>query len=307
MFFVLWITLPVLVWLIDGAIDSARSGGIRRLVPAFATGWWFGFGYFLAGLWWIGAAFLVEADRFGILLPVAVLALPAGLGLFWGLGTAIAQMLWRDGWQRIFALAAGLGLAEWLRGMAFTGFPWNEIGQALTAGEIMMQSVALFGTSGLNVLAVIIFAAPAVMAPAENGQRGFGLPILAIALMAGLALFGFVRLSGAPQAFEPDTRLRIVQPAIAQIDKWRPENSERIVKTHLDLSQPAGRPPLDFNTVLIWPEMALPFRPDGIRRCPGQDRPTATRRRHPGHRCGAGANGSRRGAKDLQFHHDCRR
>ncbi len=259
MFFVLWITFPVLVWLIDGAIDAARSGSIRRLVPAFVTGWWFGFGYFLAGLYWIGSAFLVEADRFGFLLPLAVIALPAGLGIFFGLGTALAQLLWRDGWQRIFALAAGLGAAEWLRGVVLTGFPWNEIGQALTAGEIMMQSVALFGVSGLNVLAVAIFAAPAVLAPAEDGRRSYGLPILAIAMMAGLALFGFTRLSSAPQAFEPDTRLRIVQPAIAQADKWQPANRDRIVQTHLDLSEPPGRPPLDFNTVLVWPEMALPF------------------------------------------------
>ncbi len=259
LFFVLWITLPVLVWLIDGAIDSAHSGTIRRLIPAFVTGWWFGFGYFLAGLWWIGSAFFVEADRFGILLPFAILGLPAILSLFWGVGAALAQIFWRDGWQRIFALAAGIGLAEWLRGILFTGFPWNEIGQALTAGEIMMQSVVLFGSNGLNVLAVIIFAAPAVLAPADDGRRSFGLPIVAVAMIGALALFGFVRLSGAPLEFEPDTKIRIVQPAIAQSDKWRPENRDRIVRTHLELSQPAGRPKLDANTVLVWPEMALPF------------------------------------------------
>ena len=70
----LWLTFPVLVWLIDGAVASSRSGRVRRLLPAFATGWWFGFGYFLAGLWWIGSAFLVEADKFGWLMPFAVIA-----------------------------------------------------------------------------------------------------------------------------------------------------------------------------------------------------------------------------------------
>src|SRR6185503_14264283 len=44
---VLWLTLPVLVWLIDGAVAETRSGRVRRLRPAFAIGWWFGFGYFL--------------------------------------------------------------------------------------------------------------------------------------------------------------------------------------------------------------------------------------------------------------------
>jgi apolipoprotein N-acyltransferase len=36
----------------------ARWGGIT---VAATTGWWFGFGYFLAGLYWVGYAFLVDA------------------------------------------------------------------------------------------------------------------------------------------------------------------------------------------------------------------------------------------------------
>src|SRR6202035_1380118 len=74
---VLAITFPIFVWLLDGT-GTGRSG----LTSAFASGWWFGFGYFLAGLYWIGMAFLVEADRFAWLLPVAVILLPAGLAAF---------------------------------------------------------------------------------------------------------------------------------------------------------------------------------------------------------------------------------
>ena len=108
------------------------SGRLRRLVPAFAAGWWFGFGYFLAGLWWVGSAFLVEADDFGWLMPFVVLGLPALLGALLGPGAAFAQLLWSEDWRRVFALAAGLGAAEWLRGHVLSGFPWNEIGYALT-------------------------------------------------------------------------------------------------------------------------------------------------------------------------------
>src|SRR5262245_11628197 len=81
---ILWITLPILVWLIDGAVAETRSGRVRRLRPAFMVGWWFGFGYFLAGLWWVGNAFLVQADEFAWLLPAVVLLLPAGLAILWG-------------------------------------------------------------------------------------------------------------------------------------------------------------------------------------------------------------------------------
>ena len=64
---------------------------------AFLTGWWFGFGYFLAGLYWVGYAFLVDAKTFGWLLPVAVTILPAGLAVFTGLGVALARVLWTPG------------------------------------------------------------------------------------------------------------------------------------------------------------------------------------------------------------------
>ena len=56
--------LTIAVWLIDGAHDRGESRPlIGSLRAAFGAGWWMGFGYFLAGLWWVGSAFLVEADQ----------------------------------------------------------------------------------------------------------------------------------------------------------------------------------------------------------------------------------------------------
>ena len=75
---VLFLTFPVMVWLIDGA-----GAGRWRGVPAAAVaGWWFGLGYFVPGLYWIGYAFLVDASTFAWLMPFAVLGLPAYLALF---------------------------------------------------------------------------------------------------------------------------------------------------------------------------------------------------------------------------------
>ncbi|MYZ47430.1 apolipoprotein N-acyltransferase [Rhizobiales bacterium L72] len=259
LFPVLWLTFPVLVWLIDGADSTSRSGAGRRFRPAFATGWWFGFGYFLAGLWWVGAAFLVDAEQFGWMMPFAVLALPAGLALFWGAAAAFARLLWSGSWTRVFALAAALGGAEWLRGNVLTGFPWNAVGYALTAGEPLMQSAALFGVPGLTVLAVAVFAAPAVLAPAAGrAGRNIVLPALSVLAVAALALSGMLRLAHADRAMVPDLSIRIMQPAIDQAQKWLPENRTSVVDTYLRLSQSEARP-LSAGTVLVWPESAFPF------------------------------------------------
>ncbi len=100
---VLWLTLPALVWLIDGAAWRAASDGqgvrwhARPAVAAAEIGWWWGFGYFLAGLYWIGEAFLVEAEVFAALMPLAVLLMPAGLALFYAAATALAAPFWKHG------------------------------------------------------------------------------------------------------------------------------------------------------------------------------------------------------------------
>jgi apolipoprotein N-acyltransferase len=255
----LWITFPTLVFLLDGAVAQGKSGRLRRLAPAFAAGWWFGFGYFLAGLWWVGAAFLVEADEFGWLMPFAVVALPAGLALFWGLGAACAQLFWSEDWRRIFALAAALGGAEWLRGHILGGFPWNAIGYTLTAGEILMQSAALFGVYGLGVLAVLVFAAPAALAGgASTRRRNVALPALGLAALAALGLHGAIRLAQADAAFLGDATVRIVQPALGQLQKWNPANRDDVLRTYYRLSAPEGSP-LGADTLLVWPESAFPF------------------------------------------------
>ena len=67
-----FLTFPFVVWLIDGA----AGGRLGRIGTAGIIGWWFGFGYFLAGLYWIGNSVLVDAPTFGWLLPFAILLPP---------------------------------------------------------------------------------------------------------------------------------------------------------------------------------------------------------------------------------------
>ena len=98
---VLFLTFPVMVWLIDGA----GAGRLRGVPAAAMAGWWFGLGYFVPGLYWIGYAFLVDASTFAWLMPFAVLGLPAYLALFTALGFALARLIWTKDASRVIALA----------------------------------------------------------------------------------------------------------------------------------------------------------------------------------------------------------
>src|SRR5262249_19580648 len=156
---------------------------------------WFGFGYFLAGLYWVGHAFLVDAKTFGWLLPFAVVALPAGMALFMAFGVALARLLWMRGPMRIVALAVALTITEWLRGHLFTGFPWNTFGYALTTPIALAQAASLIGIWGVTFIAVAAYASPAVLTddPADTRRRWLA-PALAVALIGGLAGYGLWRL-----------------------------------------------------------------------------------------------------------------
>ena len=304
---VLLITLALLVWLIDGSAEPAdatvapdvsdgRWGRSpidtvaaparidrRSLKKAALVGWFFGFGYFLFGMFWVGEAFLVEAEKFAWLLPAAVTLLPAGLALFFALATALARLMWWPGLSRIFVLASTIALTEGLRGHVFTGLPWNTLGYALTWPVTMMQSAGLVGIYGLTALAVMAFASPLVAladaarpdqgpdhsrdhSPDQAGSawrplRGVVLASIIIGLLWG---YGVWRLSGETGARVAGVKLRIVQPSVPQRDKWRPEKQREIFDLHVDLSRrnPEGvRDNLDGITHVIWPEAAMPFLP----------------------------------------------
>ena len=255
----LFFTFPILMWLVDGAAGG-RLGG---LPSAAIAGWWFGFGYFLAGLYWVGYAFLVDAKTFSWLLPFAVIALPAGMACYTGLGLALARMLWTRGPTRLIALAVALTAAEWLRGHLFSGFPWNVYGYALTGPLVLAQSAALIGIWGLTFIAVAVFASPAVFADDRPESRRPWLPMaLGLAILAALASYGAWRLGRTPTAFVDNVRLRIMQPNLQQDDKFNYSAKQRVMSHYLELSDRSTGPQstgVRDATHLIWPESAFPF------------------------------------------------
>src|SRR5262249_50936513 len=90
------------------------------------------------------------------------------------------------------------------------------------------------------------------VAAAAAGWGAAGVALVGVVAMgvAGLSTMSAVtEKSGGPL-------LRIVQPNVAQADKWRPENRERELGKLLDLSRRDG---FDKLAAVILPETAVPF------------------------------------------------
>ncbi len=256
---ILFLTFPTLIWLIDGAA-LGRWGGI---MVAGVTGWWFGFGYFVAGLYWIGFAFLVDAPTFGWMLPFAVLGLPAVLAVYTGLGTALARCLWTRGAARILALGIAMTMTEWLRGHLFTGFPWNTYGYALGSPLELAQTASVLGIWGLTFLAVVLFASPATLTDDRAETRRPWLPLVAsLSVLAGLGGWGAWRLHRTPTQLVDNVHLRIMQPNLQQDVRFNYADRHQVMDKYVALSDRASGPKslgVHDATHLIWPESPFPF------------------------------------------------
>ena len=256
---VLFLTFPVLVWLIDGA----GGGRLQGLPAAAMAGWWFGLGYFVPGLYWIGNAFLVDAPTFAWLMPFAVLGLPAYLALFLAFGFALARLIWSKDGSRVIALAASLTASEWLRGHVLTGFPWNGYGYALTEPLALAQTASLIGLWGLTFLSVSIFASPAVLIDGNSrGRRPWVAPAMALLLLVAMGIFGAVRLGLQPTTMVADVKLRIMQPNLQQDVRFNYAAKAEVMQKYLTLSDRASGPQstgVRDASILIWPESAFPF------------------------------------------------
>ena len=249
---VMFIALPVLVLVMDGALSGRR--GKARVAAGFAAGWWFGFGYFVFGLWWLGVAIWKDGAYWA--LPFAVLGFPAGLALFYGLAGALASFVWRAGPVRLIALGAAMVIAEWLRGHVATGFPWNAIAYTAMPVPLFMQAIRLTGLYVMGGFAVYIFASPVLLASPTGRRAGLALAVALVAIDVG---YGWHRMGVAEPAGGRTVNFRLVQPAFSA-DDWRTEEGRNAVfATLLELSsQPpaAGEARPD---VIIWPESVLPF------------------------------------------------
>ncbi|MHA1132791.1 MAG: apolipoprotein N-acyltransferase [Alphaproteobacteria bacterium] len=252
---VMFLSFGGLVWLLDDCAANDARGA--RLKCGGATGFWFGCGFFLAGLYWLAEAFLVEPTRHAWLIPFVMTALSAGMALFYAAAGVLAMALWQPGPGRIFALAIAFGLAEYARGHVLTGLPWNLIGYALLPEGPLMQMAALLGVYTLCVLAVALFAAPAATWSGQNtcSKCAAGVAATLLVLLGLGYVWGDRRLAATTDG-DTDLRLRIVQANIDQADKWRPENAAKIFGDYVELTRAPG---LEDTDLVIWPETALPF------------------------------------------------
>lgn len=250
--------LPALIGF--GVLVALLHRGTPGPRAAFLRGTAFGFGFFLAGLYWVGIAFFADAQRFGPYAAPAVLGLALFLALTVGLAAALVSLRrWRSVEARALAFAIAWTLAEPLRGGLGLQFPWNPIAVVWAVSDATLQTVAFLGTYGLSLVTV---AAAGLTAPLFLPGRPLRRApfVVASVLVLGIVGAGALRLPRAGEIADTTVRLRLVQANIAQHHKWDPAKRLQWFQRHIELTAtPAAPPP----RIVVWPESAVPYDIDG--------------------------------------------
>jgi apolipoprotein N-acyltransferase len=214
---------------------------------------------------------LVNAGEHAWLIPFANLGLPAVLALYAALAGAVARRLFRTGWPLWLGLAALYTATEWVRGHAFTGFPWNLPSATVDGWLPLLQPASLVGAYGLSLLVMLVATAPALWwDPAVTRRARLAGSAVAGTLVVAMAGWGLAREAAIPQLTEPGGAVpgvvvRVVQGNVPQTDKWNPLLKPEHLRRYMTLSDP-GRPAdirapgLDAAsapTVTAWPETAI--------------------------------------------------
>jgi apolipoprotein N-acyltransferase len=167
-------------------------------------------------------------------------------------------------------LACLLVIFEALRGVLFTGFPWNGFHSAFGLHDGLLQGLSVAGPLAASLLVLLVAMAPAGLWPREVVGRGSQVAALACLLaLTAWTGYGALRLAAASPEPVPGVAMRIVQPNIAQDEKWDPNLRETHVAALLELTtRQTGAEQLGVLGVshVVWPESAFPFlltqRPD---------------------------------------------
>ncbi|MEQ1790203.1 MAG: apolipoprotein N-acyltransferase [Rickettsiales bacterium] len=242
---------PLIIPAYAGLFLLVNNASTRK--RAFADGWWWGWGFFITGLYWFCVALLTDAEKFAWAIPLALFPLNAIIALYPAFACLLFVVLISCSKRmviRVFLFSFIWLLFEYARGHLFSGFPWNLAGYSFGFSDVSLQSASIVGAYGLTFFTVLLGSSFAII----RTNRVFVLFVWAV--FAASLVWGNTRLSGVEKGADTGVVLRLVQGNILQHHKWNPKLQQQNLEEYIKLTQSAG---IEKVTHVIWPETAVPY------------------------------------------------
>jgi len=219
-------------------------------------GFWFGFGLFLTGTYWIyiSVAVFGEAPVWIALLLMVGLVLLMSL-YFWLTGWLISRFTSGEPWRLLAVAPAAWVLVEWARGWILTGYPWMGLGYSQIDSGLAGWAPVL-GVYGVSALLVLSVAAILVAILRRRREQWIALAIVVLPWLCGAILKSveWTEASGKP------ITATIIQGGISQDQKWLDEQFQPTLDFYRNATREVAN-----SDIVVWPEVAIPATTGRVR------------------------------------------
>ena len=232
-----------------------KKKGVSNNKFFFQYGWCFGFGYFLFSLYWISISLTFD-QSFKLLIPVAIILLPAFLAIFYGLITYLFSIFYSKNIVTSFFIFSILfGTIEFIRGVILTGFPWNLVSFSFSNSIYFIQILSIIGTYSFNLICISLFTIPAIFI-LRKSRKEIVVCLFFILVSATFLVFGKIKSDdfNSSESIKNSYLIKAISPNIS-LDRFYSNQDElKIINELIKLSAPTKTEP----TIFIWPEGIIP-------------------------------------------------
>lgn len=222
---------------------------------AASHGFWFGFGLFLSGTYWIYISVVVFGRApvwIAVFLMLGLVLIMAAY--FWLFGLLAGRLAGGEPW-RLAAVAPALWVVlEWLRGWLFTGFPWMALGYSQIDSPLAGWA-PVAGVHGVSAMLVICTVGLLAAFASEGRWRIAALLLVLLPWAGGSAL----RLVVWTEPSGPAIRSTLIQGGVGQDRKWLPEQREPTMNFYRSATAQVAD-----SEIVVWPEVAVPSITDRV-------------------------------------------
>ncbi len=250
---------PFNYWFLTFLIPGLLYQLIKResIKNVFFISYFFGFGLWAFGIFWIENSITVYGGASPILGGFLTLLLAAFLSLFQAFSFFVFKLVssQRKTYEIYLLFPATWVLSEWLREFLFTGFPWLYIGYTAVDNTLIQGYIPVLGVFGIGFF--IVFISQIILSLLGNLKdlsRGKSLFLPALILV--IIFIGNQPLENVnwTKSTENITAI-VVQPNINIKEKWTQRGLKKIES---EIENKLTQNPiqnLTEPTVIFWPEV----------------------------------------------------